>query len=94
MEYIDRYEKTYHQPFKYRGDLQYRQTDEAPHQYYDPSIRTTYLNDIIASKIPNYSIDHHHVGKKYEYLTDYKKYIVKNNKNYHDRNFNQRSWWD
>lgn len=80
-------------PLRYRGDYHYQQTDDAPHQYYDPNIETTYLNDIIASRIPNYSIDTT-VGKKYDYLTNYKYNIVKNHELFNQRGRHQRSWWD
>lgn len=80
-------------PFRYKGDYQYQQTDDQPHEYYDPNIETTMLNDIIASRIPNYSTDIT-TGKKYDYLTNYKYNIVKNHELYNQRGKIQRSWWD
>lgn len=82
-----------YRPVRYRGDYHPQQTNTHQHVYYDPETYSPMLNDIIASRIPNHSINQKYLGNNYDYLTNYKYNIVKNHEQFHRRNKIERSWW-
>lgn len=81
----------------WKGFYQWRQKDGypiKPHQYYDPDIRSSMLNDMMASYQPNTDLYNIETGRTNDWLTNYKKYIVARHDEYHKRNRIKRAWWD
>lgn len=91
---VDYYKDGEYRPVRFRGDYHPPQKNNSPHNYYDPAIKSSLLSDTIASYIPNQTMNQKHLGQSYDYLTNYKYYIVKNHEQYHKRNKHFRSWWD
>jgi hypothetical protein len=63
--------------------------DMSDHQYYQPL-----LQDVLASYSPNPSMNQQQFGQSYQYLTNYKKNIIRDHKVFNDRRNVHRAWFN
>jgi hypothetical protein len=63
------------------------------HIYYDPAVKTSMIDDVLASYLPNDDLRNAEFGRSRDFITNYKYNILRRNQEYAHRDKVQRAWW-